>query len=114
MASSYSLTQFIFGRIFLGLGTGGIVATVPVWQSELSKASSRGSHVTSVGIAYGTGLSLALWVAFGMSFVYGQASWRVTLAGSGVLAILVMAFIFTLPESPRWYADSRPSCGSYE
>lgn len=68
MSTSYSLGQFIVGRVFIGLGTGGIVATVPVWQSELSRAESRGSHVMSVGIACGTGLSLALWVSFGMSF----------------------------------------------
>lgn len=102
MATSYSLGQFIVGRIFIGLGTGGIVATVPVWQSELSRAESRGSHVASVGIYCGSGLSLALWVSFGFSFTTGSVSWRVPLAGSGVLSIIVMVFIFTLPESPRW------------
>lgn len=42
MSTSYSLGQFIVGRIFIGLGTGGITATVPAWQSELSRAASRG------------------------------------------------------------------------
>jgi MFS family permease len=103
MGTSYSLAQFIVGRIFIGLGTGGITATVPAWQSELSKTGSRGSHVSSFGIYCGSGLSLALWVAFGMSFTSGSVAWRFTLAFSGVLSIIVMTFIFTLPESPRWY-----------
>lgn len=103
MATSYSLGQFIVGRVFIGLGTGGIVACVPVWQAELSRAESRGSHVSSMGIYCGTGLSLALWVGFGFSFTTGSVSWRVPLAGSGVLSIIVMAFIFLLPDSPRWY-----------
>ena len=60
MASSYSLAQFIVGRIFIGLRTGGIVATVPIWHSELSKAESRGSHCFSFGIYCSLGLSLAL------------------------------------------------------
>lgn len=33
----------------------------------------------------------------------GEVTWRVPIAGSGVLSIIVMAFIFTLPESPRWF-----------
>lgn len=102
MGSSYSLGQFIVGRIFIGLGTGGITATVPVWQSELSRAESRGSHVSSFGIYCGTGLSLALWIAFGFSFTTGEVTWRFPIAGSGILSIIVMTFIFMLPESPRW------------
>ena len=78
------------------------VATVPIWQSELSRAETRGGHVSSMGIYCGTGLSLALWVAFGLGFKGGQLAWRITLAGSGVLSIIVMATIFLLPESPRW------------
>lgn len=54
MSTSYSLGQFIVGRIFIGLGTGGITATVPAWQSELSRAASRGraiqTEVESIGL----------------------------------------------------------------
>lgn len=105
MGSSYSLGQFIVGRIFIGLGTGGITATVPIWQSELSRAESRGGHVSSFGIYCGAGLSLTLWIAFGFSFAIpsGSVTWRFPIAGGlAVLNIIVMAFIFLLPESPRW------------
>ena len=102
MASSFSFAQFIVSRIILGLGTGGIIATVSVWQSELSKASSRGSHVSAFGIFCGIGLLLALWIDFGMSYCAGSVSWRFPLAFPIVLSALVMAFIYTLPESPRW------------
>lgn len=102
MATSYSLGQFVVGRVFIGLGTGAIVATVPIWQSELSRAASRGSHVSSIGISCGTGLSLALWISFGMSFASGQVTWRFPIAGSGILSVIVMSTIFVLPESPRW------------
>lgn len=102
MATSYSLAQFIVGRVFIGLGTGGIIATVPIWQSELSRAESRGGHVSSFGIYCGTGLSLAQWVAFGFTFTSGAVTWRFPIAGSGILSIIVMATIFLLPESPRW------------
>lgn len=97
MSTSYSLGQFVVARIVLGSGVGGLTATVPVWQSELSRSESRGSHVSSFGIFCGTGLSLALWISFGMSFAKGSVAWRFPLSFVSILAIIAMCFIFTLP-----------------
>lgn len=102
MASSFSFAQFIVSRLVLGLGTGGIIATVSVWQSELSKASSRGSHVSAFGIFCGVGLLLALWLEFGLSYCAGSVSWRFPLGFPILLSLIVMSFIYALPESPRW------------
>lgn len=65
MASSFSFVQFVISRIIVGLGTGGLLATVSVWQSEISNAKRRGSHVTFMGIFIGIGLCLSLWLDFG-------------------------------------------------
>jgi sugar porter (SP) family MFS transporter len=101
MCTPFSFGQFIVSRIVLGLGTGGIIATVSVWQTELSKASSRGAHVAAFGIFCGVGLVLALWLDFGCSYASGSFSWRFPLAVPMLMSVIVMAFIFTLPESPR-------------
>ena len=101
MATSFQFAQFIVARIFLGLGTGGIIATVSVWQAETAKASSRGEHVSSFGIFCGLGLILALWLIFGCSYIDSSASWRFPSAMPILLGAIVMAFIFSLPESPR-------------
>ncbi|KAJ5279832.1 hypothetical protein N7478_005204 [Penicillium angulare] len=101
--SSFAFAQFIVGRILLGLGTGGIIATVSVWQSEVSKAECRGEHVSAFGIFCGSGIALALWIAFGMSYTQpSSVSWRFTLAFTIFLSFLVCISIFSLPESPRW------------
>jgi sugar porter (SP) family MFS transporter len=103
MASSFSLIQFIIARLILGLGTGGYVATVPVWQSELSQPKHRGAHVVTDGLFIGAGITLSLWIDFGCYFIEGDSvAWRFPLAFQIVLSLLVMAFLFTLPESPRW------------
>lgn len=102
-SSAFVLAQFIVGRVVIGLGTGGIIATVSVWQAEVSKAESRGEHVSAFGVFCGSGLSLGLWIALGMSFTQpSSVSWRFTLIFPVFLSILVCTFIFTLPESPRW------------
>lgn len=103
MATSFSLAQFIVARLILGLGTGGYLATVPVWQSEISKATKRGAHVITDGIFIGVGAALALWIDLGFYFVSDSSvSWRFPLAFQVVLFIAVMVFICVFPESPRW------------
>ena len=103
MASSFSLGQFIVARLVLGLGTGGYTATIPVWQSEMSKASSRGAHVVTEGVFIGAGITISLWIDFGFYFINSSSiNWRFPLALQIVLSLIVMGLIFTLPESPRW------------
>lgn len=102
-ASTFDFAQLVVGRVVLGLGTGGLIATISVWQSEASKAESRGEHVSAFGVFAGLGLSLALWIPFGMSFTEpSSAAWRFPLAFTVFLSILVCLSIFALPESPRW------------
>ncbi|PWY79012.1 MFS sugar transporter [Aspergillus eucalypticola CBS 122712] len=103
MATSFGLAQFIVARVVLGLGTGGYVATVPVWQAEISQAGKRGAHVVTDGIFIGAGITISLWIDFGFYFVTGNSvSWRFPLAFQIVLSLMVMAFIIFFPESPRW------------
>jgi MFS family permease len=57
-ASAFAFGHFVVGLVDLGLGTGGIIATVSVWQAEVSKAENRGEHVSAWGIFCGLGLSV--------------------------------------------------------
>lgn len=103
MATSFDFVQFIIARLVLGLGIGGYVATVPVWQSEISPAHKRGSNVVTDGIFVGLGVTLALWIDLGFYFIKGSSvSWRFPLAFQVILSLIAMIFITVLPESPRW------------
>lgn len=103
MGTSFQFAQFIVARLVLGLGIGGYVATVPVWQSEISPAHKRGSNVVTDGIFVGVGVTLALWIDLGFFFVKDNSvSWRFPLVFQVVLSLIAMIFITVLPESPRW------------
>ncbi|KAJ5247632.1 hypothetical protein N7468_002615 [Penicillium chermesinum] len=103
MATSFQLAQFIVARLVLGLGIGGYLATVPVWQSELSPSHKRGSNVVTDGIFVGIGVTTALWIDFGFYFIKGNSvSWRFPFAFQIVFCLVAMASITFLPESPRW------------
>jgi MFS family permease len=102
MASACSLSMLIASRIVLGAGTGVLLATIPLWQSEISPANKRGAHVGMKGIFSGLGCALALFLDFGMSFTRGSISWRFPFAFVVLLSLAVLVFIIYLPESPRW------------
>jgi sugar porter (SP) family MFS transporter len=103
MASSYSLAQLIVARLVTGFGTGGVTATVPVWQSEIAGSSHRGSTVVIEGLFVTLGIAGSLWIDLGFSFDEANSvAWRVPLVLQSALSIFVMIFIFFMPESPRW------------
>lgn len=101
-ASACSLAQLITSRITIGVGTGALLATIPLWQSEISSAKKRGSHVATKGIFSGMGCALALFLDYGMSFTHISVAWRFPAAFPILLSVIVLAFAFVLPESPRW------------
>ncbi|KAK9236688.1 general substrate transporter [Lipomyces kononenkoae] len=100
--TSFSLGQFIAGRIITGLGNGFNTATVPMWQSECAKAHSRGQLVMLEGALITGGIALSYWIDLAFYFVPGQADWRFPIAFQAVFAIIVTGAVLLLPESPRW------------
>ena len=103
ISSSFSLAQLIVGRIVLGVGMGGVIASIPVWQSELSKPTHRGKHVVTEAIFITSGLFVCLWIFYGLSFVQDNSvSWRFPLALPIIFNFTVLCLIFSFPESPRW------------
>ncbi|KAJ6114663.1 hypothetical protein N7486_000441 [Penicillium sp. IBT 16267x] len=102
-ASSYSLVQLIVSRMLVGMGTGILLATIPLWISETAPAKRRGSHVVTKGIFTGLGCAIALFFDYGMSFkTKNSIGWRIPFAFPAVLSATVLTFVLLLPESPRW------------
>ncbi|KAF2012936.1 general substrate transporter [Aaosphaeria arxii CBS 175.79] len=102
-ASSFSLGQLIVGRIVSGLGVGGVNTVVPVWQSECSAPKSRGKNVIILGTFIASGIALAAWINYGLSYYQqSQLCWRLALGMPLVFSIPLIMTPFCLPESPRW------------
>ncbi len=101
-ASATTLPHFILGRIITGLGNGGNTSTVPTWQSETSHAHKRGKLVMIEGALITGGIMVSYWIDLGFSFVESSVSWRFPLAFQVLFCLFILAFIWNLPESPRW------------
>ena len=99
----WGLGQFVVGRVISGLGNGMDTATIPVWQSECSRAHNRGFLVCFEGAIIAVGTFIAYWLDFGLSYVDSSVQWRFPVAFQILFAILVTGGALMLPESPRWF-----------
>ncbi|KAK0214533.1 general substrate transporter [Armillaria fumosa] len=100
--ASFNVTTILVSRIITGLGNGMNTANAPVWQSETTKASLRGTVIILGMIMNIAGYALSNWITFGLSYVQGSISWRLPLALQLVFSIILLGTIPWLPESPRW------------
>jgi len=101
--SSFSIGQLIPARLITGFGNGMNTSTVPMWQSETSKSHRRGQMVMIEGSLIVFGVMLSYWIDLGLSFTEpSSVAWRFPIAFQIFLALIILAFIPGLPESPRW------------
>lgn len=101
--SSFSLAQFITGRLVTGFGNGLNTSTVPTWQSECSRSHRRGQLVMIEGAMITGGICFSYWLDFGFSFLDPSTiAWRFPIGFQIFFALLILLFVLRLPESPRW------------
>ncbi|KAK0476497.1 general substrate transporter [Armillaria novae-zelandiae] len=107
--SAQNYAMFLVGRTLTGVAVGGLVGTVPIYNSEIAPPASRGLIGGLSGYMIGFGTFLANWVGFACGYAPTTTSfqWRFPLAlqiPPGI--ILFFGLQFFLPESPRWLVNS--------
>jgi sugar porter (SP) family MFS transporter len=105
---AYTVAHLTVARIVTGLGNGFITATVPIWQAELALPQMRGKLIMMQGSIIALGITISYWVDFAFYFLdkpgalHALVLWRFPLAFQCVFPIIIMPFVFRLPELPRW------------
>lgn len=105
-------------RFLMGLGIGPKSATIPIYAAEAAPQNIRGGMVMmwQVFVAFGVMLGYLTGVALGnvgadcpdtaesstLLTTPCSLRWRLMIGSPMVAPILLMLYIFTLPESPRW------------
>ncbi|KAJ5973247.1 hypothetical protein N7481_010457 [Penicillium waksmanii] len=101
--TSYTLPQFLIGRIVTGWGNGMSTSTVPTWQSETASAHARGKLVMIEGMLITAGITTSYWINYGMTWIgEKEVAWRFPVAFQIVFASIIWGTVLNLPESPRW------------
>ncbi|KAG7055824.1 lactose permease [Colletotrichum scovillei] len=101
-ATANHIPQFLGGRFVLGFGVSFCCVSAPTYVSELAHPKWRGTLTGLYNCMWPVGAFIAGWVAYGASFIPGDGGWRLPVWCQLVTSGIVVAFVFFLPESPRW------------
>jgi len=97
----------IAARFLLGIGVGVASFTAPLYLSEISPQSVRGSMISMYQLMITIGILLAFvsdtWLATYATFDGTTGGhWRIMLGIIAIPAAIMFAGVLFLPESPRW------------
>ncbi|KAL2178210.1 general substrate transporter [Thermothelomyces heterothallicus CBS 202.75] len=108
-AGPYALAMVVAGRVIAGMGTAVISTSVPLYQSEISPPGQRGRYVVMNHVGFVAGLSSGFWVGYAMTFWNNDrgsaVGWRFSLGASFVPALIFVAALPFMRESPRWLVE---------
>ena len=93
---SFSILRFIGG---LGVGASSIV--VPAYISEIAPANYRGRLVALYQFQIVFGILIAFFSNYALSEFF-NLNWRWMLGAEVIPAVVFLAMVFGVPESPRW------------
>ncbi|KAH7008999.1 putative hexose carrier protein [Ilyonectria destructans] len=100
--ASFSVVQFLIGRVISGFGLGMMTAVIPVWLTECANPKSRGRMAAMQLSNLILGLIIANWLDYGMASYSGSVQWRFPCAFQIIFCVIIGCYIPFLPESPRF------------
>ena len=109
----------VIARFFLGFGIGPKSATVPIYAAETTPPAIRGALVmqwqvwTAFGIMLGNAADLCFYKVADRPNITGL-NWRLMMSSAMMPALVVIAFVFMCPESPRWYMSKGRHYKAYQ
>lgn len=103
-----NLNEFVAARLLGGVAIGVASLIAPLYIAEVSPARLRGRLVSLNQMAIVTGILLAYFINWTLSF-QGAESWRWMFAVAAAPSLAFFIALFFVPESPRWLvARGRP------
>ncbi|EGS19442.1 putative sugar transporter protein [Thermochaetoides thermophila DSM 1495] len=104
-AGKGSLAAMYVGRFVAGLGVGAASMLTPLYVSECAPRAIRGGLTAFYQLFIVTGVMISFWINYGaLQHFKGAATYVVPLALQALPAVLLILFMFMVPESPRWTA----------
>lgn len=107
-AAGQNLHMLMAGRVILGAGVAVVQAAGPSYVVEMSYPKYRGQLTGGFQACFFLGTIVSTFLEYGLSFAKdaGSLVWRLPLAVQGLPSVIVLLFVWLIPESPRWYVIS--------
>ncbi|KAK4192773.1 general substrate transporter [Podospora australis] len=99
---SKNLDTFMGGRVLLGFGNSLAQISSPMLLTELCHPQHRGRLTTVYNCLWNVGALIVAWVSFGTNYVDSEWAWRVPALLQALPSVIQLAFIYWVPESPRY------------
>jgi len=101
-AAAQNLDYFMAGRFFMGFGNSLAQLSSPLLLTELCHPQHRGRVTAIYNCLWNVGAIICTWLTFGTKRIDGDWAWRLPSLTQAAPSIVQLAFIFWIPESPRW------------
>jgi sugar porter (SP) family MFS transporter len=102
---AWSWGSLIMFRVLAGLAVGASSVLAPVYIAEIAPAAKRGMLVGTFQLMIVAGILVAYLSNAGVTaLALGAGDWHVKFGISALPALLLLALMFTIPNSPRWLA----------
>ncbi|CAL8464878.1 g4413 [Coccomyxa elongata] len=100
-ATSNEIVMLVWGRIILGFAIGLANQAVPVYLSEMSPPTLRGSLNMCFQLATAFGILIANCINYGTNFLGPDLGWRLSLGLASVPALVFFVGSVLLPDTPN-------------
>ncbi|KAK0655706.1 general substrate transporter [Cercophora newfieldiana] len=100
--SCQNLPTFMGARFMLGFGNSLAQLASPMLLTELCHPQHRGRLTTVYNCLWNVGALVVAWTAFGTDFINNDWAWRVPALLQALPSVIQLAFIYWVPESPRF------------
>jgi len=99
LALSINDLMFVVTRTILGFAIGVDSVIGPVYIAEFAPKNTRGRLLTFQQVMITVGIFVSYWVGYALSF---SGNWRLMIGLGAIPGIIIAAFRFYMPESPRF------------
>ncbi|KAK0650115.1 Lactose permease [Lasiodiplodia hormozganensis] len=104
-SASINFRMFVAARFFIGFGVAIAHGASPLLITELVHPQHRAAYTTIYNTTWYLGSIIAAWLTFGTNHIPNHWSWRIPSLVQALPSILQLAFVWIVPESPRWHIN---------
>ncbi|CAI7666577.1 hypothetical protein N7533_009771 [Penicillium manginii] len=102
ISTAMHLAQFVVGRFILGVGIQIMVVSAPAYAVEIAPPHWRGRAVGFYNCGWFGGSIPAAAITYGTNNISNNYQWRIPFILQCFACVLVIFFVWFIPESPRW------------
>ena len=114
-ALASNTTHLLIGRFVLGYGISILQISGAAYCVEIAHPAYRGAIAGFHQTCFFVGTSFTTWLEFGLNFLTNTSiAWRLPLILQAAPTIVILSYISSIPETPRWLVSVGRDSDAFE